>query len=1511
MDEIIRVAFSPDGRAARTSSIWQYDRGRKLQITGLELPASYEVQFANCPHATAKRVVVYDTDTVEIPEEFTQMGEPVYVYIYIVGDTYGITERLAVVPVKKRGMRSDEEPDPQEVDTIDTLINALNGAVAQTAQDVADTTAAKEAAEAAAEAAENYSNIAGQHAQDASASKDAAQIAQTGAETARANADTAAASASASATDAILLKNQAELAAQNAEESARISTEAVQTNIQLKNQAQVAEAHAREYADDAMQGADEAWNAVSQASEYSRQAGDHASNAEAAQEAAEYARDEAQEAIAHGPKIEDDTWYVWDQSSQSYVYTGVRAVGQDATNVIVGIKNFVFNCDKNGRVKRDTSIDVRFWGYVGKMSTQCTYLGTAGTTGRLNFTLMNNADSSSLGGLLVVSCNGGTHISINGENELYGTFRLRFRCNGMDFEVPCTWNSVCDGAKGDSYNLTEEDKAEIATLVDGMHIHICTSQEYNSETGVPTIVTPDTETFYLVPGGDGNNLFIEWAYVNGAWERFGSADVDLSNYVQKTDYATRDNAGVVKINAAGGIGINKNSHALGIFPSSETDIKNGTEFNRPIVPYYQHASTFYGLAKAAGDTTQSQSSNAVGTYTDEAKAAIQQMLDVPSKSEIPDTSIYATKTEVPVENGTGAGSVKTKDFVANDTTYTQTASGIASFAEGRNTVASGNRSHAEGNNTIASGSDSHAEGAFVEANGHQSHAEGMYTQSNGITAHAEGEHTRANGESSHAEGYSTKADGKASHAEGYNTIAFGAYTHVGGTYNVPESVNDYEPWQSGKSYKVGDLVRASVGGSALAVYVCTVDNEDTTFVSSHWTAATTLRYAEMIGNGSYSNRSNAYALTWTGDGHYAGDVYVHSNADSTGGTKLATIEDVGVQDVQVNGTSVVSGGVANVPVGNDTNPGVFKTGTYGVGVYNYDLSRLCVKCAQSNQVKAGADNYMPIVPSKQHESVFYGLAKAAGSDEKNSTLPVGQYTNSAKTAIQTMLDVPSKSDIPENVSELNNDAGYLTEHQDLSDYALNENVVMVPGTGVGSARTRDFEYNGQVISNEASGRGAFVEGNYNIASGNFTHAEGAQNVASGGGSHVEGQQCVSAGTRSHAEGMQTFSGGVAAHTEGGATMTIAQTAHAEGLNTFAAGNASHAEGLGSTYAITISGENANYAYAEDVVVSVGDYIKYDNHVYKILSVDDENKTFNTTLTDSLDNVRVNVFIRNTAGVGSHTEGESTKAYSNYQHAQGKYNIADNQNVYADIVGNGEDDSNRSNAFALTWTGDGRYAGDVYVHANADSTGGTKLATIEDIPDAPVQDVQVNGTSVVSNGVANVPIGNGLYSNNGALDVNPANSTQIKQSIITNRPIAPYSQHLSTFYGLAKAAGADEKNSTLPVGTYTDNAKASIKSMLGIVDGSTGTVDITGATPTINAVENTRYVCGEVTSLSFTPPSSGISIVRFTSGSTVTVLTIPSTVKFPEWFDPTTLETNTIYEICVTDGTFGAVMSWAL
>ena len=94
---------------------------------------------------------------------------------------------------------------------------------------------------------------------------------------------------------------------------------------------------------------------------------------------------------------------------------------------------------------------------------------------------------------------------------------------------------------------------------------------------------------------------------------------------------------------------------------------------------------------------------------------------------------------------------------------------------------------------------------------------------------------------------------------------------------------------------------------------------------------------------------------------------------------------------------------------------------------------------------------------------------------------------------------------------------------------------------------------------------------------------------------------------------------------------------------------------------------------------------------------------------------------------------------------------------------------------------------------------------------------------------------------------------------------------------------------------------------GIVAAS---VTVTGSTPSITADENTRYICGEVTLLDFTPCASGICDVVFTSGSAAAVLTIPSTVKFPDWFDPTSLDTNTTYEINVLDGVYGVVMSWA-
>lgn len=67
--------------------------------------------------------------------------------------------------------------------------------------------------------------------------------------------------------------------------------------------------------------------------------------------------------------------------------------------------------------------------------------------------------------------------------------------------------------------------------------------------------------------------------------------------------------------------------------ATSSHIRFFTDQYRPITPYYVPEAVFRGLAKVAGDDTQTDSQNPVGTYTDDAKEAIQEMLNVPDATE--------------------------------------------------------------------------------------------------------------------------------------------------------------------------------------------------------------------------------------------------------------------------------------------------------------------------------------------------------------------------------------------------------------------------------------------------------------------------------------------------------------------------------------------------------------------------------------------------------------------------------------------------------------------------------------------------------------------------------------------------------------------------------------------------------------------------------------------------------------------------------------------------------------
>lgn len=144
---------------------------------------------------------------------------------------------------------------------------------------------------------------------------------------------------------------------------------------------------------------------------------------------------------------------------------------------------------------------------------------------------------------------------------------------------------------------------------------------------------------------------------------------------------------------------------------------------------------------------------------------------------------------------------------------------------------------------------------------------------------------------------------------------------------------------------------------------------------------------------------------------------------------------------------------------------------------------------------------------------------------------------------------------------------------------------------------------------------------------------------------IGGDRTKATGENSHAEGSQCEALGDCTHAEGFQAIARGLWAHAEGVQTRANGVNSHAEGDGAL----------------------------------------------------------------ASGHVSHAEGYGTEAAGQYQHVQGKHNVVDEANKFADIVGNGADILNKSNAYALDWDGNLYLKGGVYVNCNADSTGGTKLS----------------------------------------------------------------------------------------------------------------------------------------------------------------------------------------------------------
>ena len=142
-----------------------------------------------------------------------------------------------------------------------------------------------------------------------------------------------------------------------------------------------------------------------------------------------------------------------------------------------------------------------------------------------------------------------------------------------------------------------------------------------------------------------------------------------------------------------------------------------------------------------------------------------------------------------------------------------------------------------------------------------------------------------------------------------------------------------------------------------------------------------------------------------------------------------------------------------------------------------------------------------------------------------------------------------------------------------------------------------------------------------------------------GAEKFNSKENIAEGFFSHAEGYYSHAEGYGSHAEGNCSHAEGDCSHAEGDSSHAEGGCSHAEGI--------------FSHAE--------------------------------------------------GYGSHAEGYGTHATGESQHVQGKYNEIDPEydpenpymhGKYIHIVGNGDNNLNRSNAHTLDWDGNAWYQGTV-------------------------------------------------------------------------------------------------------------------------------------------------------------------------------------------------------------------------
>lgn len=158
MGRIVTAEFDPGSRYAQIkNTIWQYDYGVTLRMTGLDLPAAVEVHFASVPSGGESETRIGVTQDgvaeVKIPDALLELRKTedyhLYAFVYLTDETSGRTEYRAYMTVKARPKPGEQHPDTDEDHPLSDAVQAVSAAAEQTAEDAKQTASDRQAVEQA------------------------------------------------------------------------------------------------------------------------------------------------------------------------------------------------------------------------------------------------------------------------------------------------------------------------------------------------------------------------------------------------------------------------------------------------------------------------------------------------------------------------------------------------------------------------------------------------------------------------------------------------------------------------------------------------------------------------------------------------------------------------------------------------------------------------------------------------------------------------------------------------------------------------------------------------------------------------------------------------------------------------------------------------------------------------------------------------------------------------------------------------------------------------------------------------------------------------------------------------------------------------------------------------------------------------------------------------------------------------------------------------------------------